>query len=75
LSTREQLKLPSSSRDHRRSQTGAPQISDTSSTGSPPAHARTIAPPPGYDYATEISELSIASAGRSELTIQISKNR
>ncbi|XP_070495402.1 disco-interacting protein 2-like isoform X4 [Chironomus tepperi] len=66
VSTREQLKLPSSSRDHRRSQASAQQISDTSSTGSPPAHARTIAPPPGYDYATELSDLSITSVGRNQ---------
>lgn len=72
VSTREQMKLPSSSRnhvssknesDHRRS---APQASDTSSAGSPPAHGRKIVPP-GYDYATEMSDLSLASAGRSEL--------
>ncbi|KAL7012147.1 hypothetical protein ACKWTF_014657 [Chironomus riparius] len=66
VSTREQLKLPSSSRDHRRSHAGAQPISDTSSTGSPPAHARTIAPPPGYDYATELSDLSITSVGRNQ---------
>lgn len=70
VSTREQLKLPSSSRnhvvsksdsDHRR----APQASDTSSAGSPPAHGRKVVPS-GYDYATEISELSLSSAGRSK---------
>lgn len=71
MSTREQLKLPSSSREHRRSQAAQP-ISDTSSTGSPPAHARTIAPPPGYDYATELSDLSITSVGRSKWKLESS---
>lgn len=74
VSTREQMKLPSSSRnhlgskaeaDHRRVKNAA-QASDTSSAGSPPAHGRTVVPS-GYDYATEMSELSLASAGRSEL--------
>lgn len=74
VSTREQLKLPSSSRnhvgaksesDHRRSAQNAPQASDTSSAGSPPAHGRK-AVPSGYDYATDMSDLSLASAGRSK---------
>lgn len=70
VSTREQMKLPSSSRnhhgaskvesDHRR----VPPASDTSSAGSPPAHGRKVVPS-GYDYATEMSDLSLASAGRS----------
>lgn len=73
MSTREQLKLPSSSRnhisskgesDHRRSAQVAPQ-SDTSSAGSPPAHGRKVVPP-GYDYATEMGDLSLASSGRSK---------
>lgn len=73
VSTRE-LKLPSSSRnhnqitsksdsDHRRIPQNAPQASDTSSAGSPPG--RKVVPS-GYDYATEISELSLSSAGRSK---------
>lgn len=75
MSTREQMKLPSSSRnhvgsknevEHRRSAQSAPHASDTSSAGSPPAHGRKVVPS-GYDYATEMSELSLASAGRSEL--------
>lgn len=75
VSTREQMKLPSSSRnhqgpkvesDHRRGpQIGQQQTSDTSSAGSPPAHGRKIVPS-GYDYATEMSDLSLASAGRSK---------
>lgn len=74
LSTREQLKLPSSSRnhfgpktesDHRRGLQNAPP-SDTSSAGSPPAHGRKVVPPSGYDYATDMSDLSLASAARSK---------
>jgi hypothetical protein len=74
VSTREQLKLPSSSRnhvasksdsDHRRVPQNAPQASDTSSAGSPPAHRKAV--PSGYDYATEISELSLSSSGRSNV--------
>lgn len=69
------MKLPSSSRnhvgskneaEHRRSAQSAPHASDTSSAGSPPAHGRKVVPS-GYDYATEMSELNLASAGRSEL--------
>lgn len=76
MSTREQMKLPSSSRNHVSSKTesdhrrSAPQASDTSSAGSPPAHGRKNVPP-GYDYATEMSDLSLASAGRSELTLNL----
>lgn len=74
------MKLPSSSRnhvssknesDHRRS---APLASDTSSAGSPPAHGRKIVPP-GYDYATEMSDLNLASAARNQPDItQFSAN-
>lgn len=73
VSTREQLKLPSSSRNHISSKTdsdhrrSAPQASDTSSAGSPPAHGRKVVAP-GYDYATEMSDLSLAVAGRSNST-------
>jgi len=68
LTTRDQLKLPSTSRDHanalknNRQPQNLPQTSDTSSAGSPPAHGRRIVP--GYDYATEISDLAVTSAGR-----------
>lgn len=75
MSTREQMKLPSSSRNHVSSKVesehrrgvsqNAPQ-SDTSSAGSPPAHGRKVVPP-GYDYATEMSDLNLASSGRSKL--------
>lgn len=81
VSTREQLKLPSSSRNHISSKTesdhrrSAPQASDTSSAGSPPAHGRKVVAPSGYDYATEMSELSLASAGRNQPDItQFSAN-
>jgi hypothetical protein len=74
VSTREQMKLPSSSRnhvcsrgdsDHRKAPQSKSHASDTSSAGSPPAHSRN-AVPSGYDYATEMSELSLTSAGKSK---------
>lgn len=79
VSTREQMKLPSSSRnyhgskpdsDHRNRSQNAPQASDTSSAGSPPVHGRKSVPS-GYDYATEMSDLSLASAGRSKFEVNV----
>lgn len=65
VSDREQMKLPSSSRSKNDIENRRVPQSDTSSAGSPPAHGRK-AVPSGYDYATEISELSLASSGRSK---------
>ncbi|CRL08083.1 CLUMA_CG020911, isoform A [Clunio marinus] len=71
---REQMKLPSSSRnvlgtknesDQRKHHQNKSQVSDTSSTGSPTASGRKLIPV-GYDYATEMSDLSLASAGRNQ---------
>jgi hypothetical protein len=68
ITDREQMKLPSSSRTKNEVESRRVPQSDTSSAGSPPAHGRKVVPL-GYDYATEISELSLASAGRSEKII------
>lgn len=75
VSTREQMKLPSTSRNHHGGSKVDPDhrripASDTSSAGSPPAHGRKVVPS-GYDYATEMSDLSLASAGRSEYRLLI----